>query len=139
MIPTVHQLYPALVNQQVLHRDQVIRTRVISLPSLLEREESAVVCTVEALPDDWRRPLMQYLDNPNGKHDRKTKVHATNYVIYHNGLYRKGEDGMSLLCPDHGRPSKRSQKCTKGYVEPINQVERCDGYYADTVIFGRAC
>ena len=24
MIPTLHQLYPALVNQQVFHRDQVI-------------------------------------------------------------------------------------------------------------------
>ena len=41
---------------------------------------------------------MQYLDNPNGKHDRKTKVHATNYVIYQDGLYRKGEDGLLLLC-----------------------------------------
>ena len=27
MIPILHQLYPALVNQQVLHRDQVIRTQ----------------------------------------------------------------------------------------------------------------
>ena len=98
MTPTVHQPYPALVNQQVLHRDQVIRTRVMSLSSLLEREESLVICAVEALPDDWRRPLMQYLDNPNGKHDRKTRVHATNYVIYQNGLYRKGEDGLLLLC-----------------------------------------
>ena len=98
MIPILHQLYPALVNQQVLHHDQVIRTRVMSLPSLLEREESTVVCTIETLPDDWRRPLMRYLDNPIGKHDRKTKVHATNYVIYQIGLYRKGEDGLLLLC-----------------------------------------
>ena len=41
---------------------------------------------------------MQYLDNPSGKHDRKTMVHATNYVIYQNELYRKGEDGLLLLC-----------------------------------------
>ena len=50
--PTVHQPYPTLVNQQVLHCDHVIRTRVMSLPSLIEREESLVVCTVKALPDD---------------------------------------------------------------------------------------
>ncbi|KAM2965196.1 hypothetical protein FF2_022900 [Malus domestica] len=41
---------------------------------------------------------MQYLDNPNGKHSRKTRVHATNYVTYQNELYRKGEDGLLLLC-----------------------------------------
>ena len=52
MIPTLRQSYPALVNQQVLHRDHVIRTRVMSLPSLLEREESLDVYVVEALPDD---------------------------------------------------------------------------------------
>ena len=49
-------------------------------------------------PYDWRIPLMQYLNNPNGKHDRKTRVHATNYIIYQNGQYRKGEDGLLLLC-----------------------------------------
>ncbi|KAM0971015.1 hypothetical protein ACFX2A_019307 [Malus domestica] len=70
----------------------------MSLPSLLEREDPAEVCVVETLPSDLRRSIMQYLDNPKGKHDRKTKVHATNYVSYHNELYRKGEDGLLLLC-----------------------------------------
>ncbi|KAM1195776.1 hypothetical protein ACFX2J_022218 [Malus domestica] len=72
----------------------------MSLPSLLEREDHVDVCPVETLPNDWRRPIMQYLDNPRGKHDRKTKVHATNYVLYQNELYRKGEDGLLLLCLD---------------------------------------
>ncbi|KAM2194355.1 hypothetical protein ACFX1R_028507 [Malus domestica] len=36
-IPVLRQLYPALVNQQILRRDDVIRTRVMSLPSLLDR------------------------------------------------------------------------------------------------------
>ncbi|KAM2285276.1 hypothetical protein ACFX1S_037890 [Malus domestica] len=97
-IPVLRQLYLALVNQQILRRDDVIRTRVISLPSLLERQDTIEVCTVEATPDDWRKPIMQYLDNPNGKHSRKTRVHATNYVTYQNELYRKGEDGLLLLC-----------------------------------------
>ncbi|KAM2282765.1 hypothetical protein ACFXTI_031950 [Malus domestica] len=87
MIPVLRQSCPALVNQQVLQRDQVIRTRVMSLPSLLEREDPVDVCVVEMLPNDWRRPIMQYLDNPRGKHNRKTKVNATNYVSYQNELY----------------------------------------------------
>ncbi|KAM1068762.1 hypothetical protein ACFX11_000763 [Malus domestica] len=86
-IPMLRQLYPALVNQQVLRRDNVIRTRVMSLPSLLDRQDLIDVCAVEAIPDDWRKPIMQYLDNPNGKHSRKTRVHATNYVTYQNDLY----------------------------------------------------
>ncbi|KAM1214314.1 hypothetical protein ACFX2J_010882 [Malus domestica] len=70
----------------------------MSLPSLLDRDDAVDVCAVEAVPDDWRKPIMQYLDNPNGKHDRKTRVHATNYVMYQNELYRKGKDGLLLLC-----------------------------------------
>ncbi|XP_070675685.1 uncharacterized protein [Malus domestica] len=63
-----------------------------------DRQYLIDVCAVEAIPDDWRKPIMQYLDNPNGKHSRKTRVHATNYVMYQNELYRKGEDGLLLLC-----------------------------------------
>ncbi|KAM1755466.1 hypothetical protein ACFX12_007793 [Malus domestica] len=97
-IPVLRQLYSALVNQQVLRRDNVIRTRVMSLPSLLDRQDLIEVYAVEAISDDWRKPIMQYLDNPNGKLSRKTRVHATNYVMYQNELYRKGEDGLLLLC-----------------------------------------
>ncbi|KAM2572023.1 hypothetical protein TB1_006674 [Malus domestica] len=57
-IPVLQQLYPALVNQQVLRRDNVIRTRVMSLPSLLDQQDSIEVCAVEAIPDDWRKPIM---------------------------------------------------------------------------------
>ncbi|KAM2566229.1 hypothetical protein TB1_008765 [Malus domestica] len=70
----------------------------MSLPSLLDRQDLIDVCVVEAIPDDWRMPIMRYLDNLNGKHDCKTRVHATNYVLYQNELYRKGEDGLLLLC-----------------------------------------
>ncbi|KAM2268486.1 hypothetical protein ACFX1S_046603 [Malus domestica] len=52
MIPVLRQSYPALVNQQVLQRDQAIRTRVMSLPSLLEREDPVDVCAIETLPND---------------------------------------------------------------------------------------
>ncbi|KAM1695444.1 hypothetical protein ACFXTN_027091 [Malus domestica] len=97
-IPVLRQLYLTLVNQQIIRRDDVIRTRVMSLPSLLDQQDTIEVCTVEATPDDWRKPIMQYLDNPNGKHSRRTRVHATNYVTYQNELYRKEEDELLLLC-----------------------------------------
>ncbi|XP_068336619.1 uncharacterized protein [Pyrus communis] len=92
------QSYPALIDRQNFQRTHVIRTRVMSLPSLLERGDPVEVCAVEVEPDDWRKIMLRYLDNPNGKHDRRTKVLATNYVSYQNELYRKGEDGLLLLC-----------------------------------------
>ncbi|XP_068302687.1 uncharacterized protein [Pyrus communis] len=94
------QSYPALIDRQNFQRTHVIRTRVMSLPSLLERGDPVEVCAVEVEPDDWRKTMLRYLDNPNGKHDRRTKVLATNYVSYQNELYRKGEDGLLLLCLD---------------------------------------
>ncbi|KAM0967413.1 hypothetical protein ACFX2C_023051 [Malus domestica] len=101
------QAHSALINEKVLQRDYVIRTRVMSLPSLLERKDTIEVCVVEALPDDWRRVIMRYIDNPSEKHDRQTRVHATNYVLYQNELYRKGEDGLLLLCL---RPQEATQE-----------------------------
>ncbi|KAM1055806.1 hypothetical protein ACFX2I_029262 [Malus domestica] len=86
-IPVLRQVHSTLINQQVLQQDCVIRTQVMSLLSLLERKDFVKVCVVEALPDDWRRTIMQYIDNPNGKHDRRTRVHAINYVLYQNELY----------------------------------------------------
>ena len=70
----------------------------MSLPLLLERGDPVEVCAVETLPDDWRKTILRYLDNPDGKHNQRTKVHATNYMSYQNELYRKGEDGLLLLC-----------------------------------------
>ena len=150
MIPTLHQSYLALVNQQVLHRDHVIRKRVMSLPSLLEREESLDVCAVEALPDDWRKPIMQYLDNPSGKHDRKARVHATNYVMYQNELYRNGEDGLLLLCLGPQEAAQAVTEVHEGICEAhqsgrkMRWLLRRHGYFwpsvlKDCIEFARGC
>ncbi|TQD98832.1 hypothetical protein C1H46_015475 [Malus baccata] len=82
----------------------------MSLPTLLDRQDLIDICVVEAMPDDLRKPIMQYLDNPDGKDSCKTRVHATNYVMYQNELYRKGEDGLLLLCIG---PQKGAQEITE--------------------------
>ncbi|XP_070672205.1 uncharacterized protein [Malus domestica] len=45
-IPVSQQAHSALINQQVLQRDYVIRTQVMSLPSLLERKDTIKVRTI---------------------------------------------------------------------------------------------
>lgn len=70
----------------------------MSLPSLLKREVPVDIGMVKTLLDDWRRSIIRYLDDPSGKHNPKKRVHATNYVVYQNELYRKGKDGLLLIC-----------------------------------------
>ncbi|XP_048420063.1 uncharacterized protein K02A2.6-like [Pyrus x bretschneideri] len=73
----------------------------MSLPSLLERGDPVDVCAVETLPDDWRRSIMRYLDNPSDKHDCRTMVHASNYWLYQNELYRKAKHAWILVANDY--------------------------------------
>ncbi|KAM1105715.1 hypothetical protein ACFXTH_002553 [Malus domestica] len=80
---------------------------------------------------------MQYLDNPNGKHSHRTRVHATNYVTYQNELYRKGEDGLLLLCLGPQESARAIKEVHEGDAELINPDGKCDGYFDGTAIFGR--
>ncbi|CAL2247108.1 unnamed protein product [Prunus armeniaca] len=51
---------------------------------------------VEAAEADWRYPIVKYLRDPYGNHERTV---ARCYLIYQNELYRKGSYGLLLLCP----------------------------------------
>ncbi|XP_068312432.1 uncharacterized protein [Pyrus communis] len=135
--PTVLRLYPALVNQQILQRNHVIRTRVMSLPSLLEWGDPVEVCIVETLPGDWRKTILRYLDNPNRKHDRRTRVHATNYVSYQNELYRNDGDRLFYCASAYRRLSKQWPKYMKEFVELSNQDVKCAGCFNDTATSGQ--
>jgi hypothetical protein len=49
-------------------------------------------------PDDWRTPLVRYLDNPGHIADRKVRWKALKYVMLDNTLYRRTIDGLLLKC-----------------------------------------
>ncbi|KAM2366278.1 hypothetical protein ACFX1X_004986 [Malus domestica] len=135
-IPMLRQLYPALVNQQVLRRDNVIRTRVMSLPSLLDRQDFIEVCAVEAIPDDWRNPIMQYLDNPNGKHSRKTRVTPQTMSRTKTSYTERVRMVYYCYASAPRRMLRQSRKSMKGFTELISPDEKCGGCYDDTAIFG---
>jgi hypothetical protein len=46
--------------------------------------------TVE--PDDWRTPLIHYLENPNNSVVRKVRRQALKYVVLDNDLYHRTID-----------------------------------------------
>nr|XP_029145214.1 protein NYNRIN-like [Arachis hypogaea] len=47
---------------------------------------------------DWRKPIAQYLKDPNIPVDRKMKSQAINFVLMADELYKKGIDGSLLRC-----------------------------------------
>ncbi|XP_021822526.1 uncharacterized protein LOC110763938 [Prunus avium] len=93
------------VNIPNTDHDRVIRIERRTLPALAERGMTAQVSSADITDEintaeaDWRYPIVKYLRNPSGSHERTTRFRARCYLIYQNELYRKGSDGLLLLCP----------------------------------------
>jgi hypothetical protein len=49
-------------------------------------------------PNDWRTPLVHYLENPGHIADRKVQSQALKYVMVDNTLYRRTINGLLLKC-----------------------------------------
>ncbi|XP_072088034.1 uncharacterized protein [Arachis hypogaea] len=74
--------------------EKFVRIKDIFMP-LRERE----VLSLEKLdPEDWRVPIMEYLENPSLSVDRKFKYRAQSYVLINNVLFKKSVDGNLLTC-----------------------------------------
>jgi hypothetical protein len=48
--------------------------------------------------DDWRKPIVNYLENPHGTTCQKIKYKALSYVIVGNDLFKKTPEGVLLKC-----------------------------------------
>jgi hypothetical protein len=59
-------------------------------------DESSETMTVD--PDDWRTPLVCYLENSGHIADRKVRCQALKYAILDSALYRRTIDGLLLKC-----------------------------------------
>jgi ribonuclease HI len=57
-------------------------------------DEASKMTTAD--PDDWRTPLIRYLENPGHIVDRKVQV--LKYVVLGNTFYRRTIDGLLLRC-----------------------------------------
>ena len=55
-----------------------------------EGERYAEIFAIDNLSDnDWRKPIVEYLQTPTGTTSRKTKYRALSYVIVRNELFKK--------------------------------------------------
>jgi hypothetical protein len=74
--------------------DQVSETRGFRIFRTLD--EASKMMTID--PDDWRTPLVLYLENPGHIADRKVRRQALKYVMLDNTLYRRTVDVLLLKC-----------------------------------------
>lgn len=56
-------------------------------------------------PDDWRRPIIRYLEDPSQSVDRKVRRQALKYTLLDGELYRRTPEGLLLKClgPDQSK------------------------------------
>jgi hypothetical protein len=66
-------------------------------------DESSETPTVDS--DDWRTPLVRYLENPDHIANRKVWLQALKYVMLDNTLYHRTIDSLLLKCfgPDQSK------------------------------------
>ncbi|KAK2444202.1 hypothetical protein QL285_015246 [Trifolium repens] len=61
--------------------------------------ENFQIFAIDNLSDnDWRKPIVDYLNNPTGNVDRKVKYRALSYIIFENDLFKKTSEGILLKC-----------------------------------------
>lgn len=121
-----------------------------SMPALQDRGVPLEIFIVSVEPCDWRYPIIRFHDNPEGKHDRKIKFLAANFVLYKDQLYRKSADGLLLLCVG-GPEALKIMREVHGGICGAHQAGikmrwliRRHGYYWPTILkdcieFARGC
>src|ERR1044072_1732899 len=72
---------------------------VEGMDELSDLKESIKIVAIDNLSnDDWRKSIVNLLENPTGSTDRKFKYKALSYMIIGNELFKKTPDGILLKC-----------------------------------------
>ena len=86
-----------------------VRGRVVSTklsPTDLETtklgyadQENFEISFIDSLTEqDWRKPIVDYLQSPTASTERKTKYRALSYILMGNDLFKKTPEGVLLKC-----------------------------------------
>lgn len=85
-------------------RGIVVSTRLF--PSNLEEtklgyanKENFEILAMDCLAEeDWRKPIVEYLENPTASTERKLRYRALSHVLMGNKLFKKTPQGVLLKC-----------------------------------------
>jgi hypothetical protein len=85
-------------------------------------DESSKMTTVD--PDDWRTPLVRYLENPGHIAGSKVRRQALKYDMLDNTLYRRTINGLLLKCLSLDQSRIPMERFIKVFVVLINHLTR---------------
>ncbi|KAI5343708.1 hypothetical protein L3X38_011584 [Prunus dulcis] len=77
---------------------RIIKIGRKSLPSVLARGMEIEVNSALIAKDDWREPIMAYLQYPTLPSEKRVRIMATNYLMWNEDLVRKSKDEVLLRC-----------------------------------------
>ncbi|XP_020417942.1 uncharacterized protein LOC109948665 [Prunus persica] len=77
---------------------RIIKVGRKSLPSVLTRGMEIEVNSALITKNDWREPIMTYLQYPTLPSEKKVRIMATNYLMWNEDLVRKSKDEVLLRC-----------------------------------------
>lgn len=79
--------------------DSLVQVEKIFIP--VDKKGVNLIAILE--PTDWRKPIIDYLRNPNELVEKKIRYRAMGYVILGDTLFKKSVDGNLLTCSDESK------------------------------------
>ncbi|CAL9018333.1 unnamed protein product, partial [Prunus brigantina] len=80
------------------HVQRIIKVGKKSLPSVLTRGMEIDVNTAIMTEEEWRLPIINYLQYPTLPSEKKIRIMALNYLMWNGDLVRKSKDELLLRC-----------------------------------------
>ncbi|KAI5316257.1 hypothetical protein L3X38_045433 [Prunus dulcis] len=77
---------------------RIIKVGKKSLPSVLTRGMEIDVNSAIITEDDWRNPIINYLQYPTLPFEKRVRIMALNYLMWNGDLVRKTKDEVLLRC-----------------------------------------
>ncbi|CAL8992217.1 unnamed protein product [Prunus brigantina] len=77
---------------------RIIKVGKKSLPSVLTKGMEIDVNSAIISEDDWRNPIINYLQYPTLPSEKRIRIMALNYLMWNGDLVRKSKDEVLLRC-----------------------------------------
>ncbi|CAL8175361.1 unnamed protein product [Prunus armeniaca] len=77
---------------------RIIKVGKKSLPSVLSRGMEIDVNFAIITKDDWRNPIINYLQYPTLPSEKRVRIMTLNYLMWNGDLVRKSKDEVLLKC-----------------------------------------
>ncbi|CAL2266459.1 unnamed protein product [Prunus armeniaca] len=77
---------------------RIIKVGKKSLPSVLTRGMEIDVNAAIMTEEDWRLPIINYLQYPTLPYEKRIRIIALNYLMWNEDLVRKSKDDLLLRC-----------------------------------------